>query len=105
MSERQTVLLWEGYHFRLTDDQVAAIRTALDEAGSTHALPEPDRCGLLAQVWETETDGVVCCCHAVPAGKARIIRDVLRAADITAIKVEPNAARAELARGIGEPNA
>lgn len=85
----KTFRLYEGFNFKLTDEQVESIREALDELAASHNenKSEANQSGLLAQVWVSD-EGAFCCVHVVPGGKAKIIRDVLRATDLSAIKIE-----------------
>lgn len=79
--------IYEGFSFKLTDEQVAGIGEAINELGENDDKPEAEQSAMLAQVWVAD-EGVFCCCHVVPGGKAKIIRDVIRTGSLLATKVE-----------------
>lgn len=84
---KQIVQLYEGHHFKLTDEQVASIGEVLAAMKHEDGTPYEHLNAILAQVWECE-DGVYCCCHAVPNAKARVIRDVLQHDHMVTVKID-----------------
>lgn len=83
-AKEQHVRLFDGWHFKLTDDQIEQIGEALAEIENPIHQGEA---GLIAQVWQC-VDGTFCCVHLLTRPMAHAIKATLLADKIVTVRVE-----------------